>query len=128
TAAERRRAEAWLPDGAAAPRWSVAAMELGAQVCRASNPRCEDCPVRAQCRWHAAGRPAGPPRPRQLYAGTDRAARGHVLHRLRGRDSGETVAAEQLVAGWPDAVQADRALRSLAADGLIVAAPGGYRL
>lgn len=128
SAVERRRAEAWLPAGPSAARWSVAAMELGAQLCRASNPGCDSCPVRKHCRWLAAGRPPGPPRRRQLYAGTDRAARGHVLHLLRARATGEPVAAGQLIDGWPDAAQATRALGSLVADGLVVAEPGGYRL
>ncbi|MFT4218110.1 MAG: A/G-specific adenine glycosylase [Micropruina sp.] len=128
TPAERIRAEAWLPDERSAARWSVAAMELGAQLCRASNPECTGCPVRAECRWLAAGRPPGPPRRRQLYAGTDRAARGHVLHRLRVREPGETLSADQLTDGWPDAEQAARALRSLLADGLIRTTDGGYRL
>ncbi len=128
TTAERARATAWLPIGPTAARWSVAAMELGAQLCRANNPVCTACPVRQDCRWLAAGRPPGAPRRRQLYAGTDRAARGHVLHRLRERRSGETVAAPQLTAGWPDAEQAAKALNSLVADGLVVAEPGGYRL
>ena len=128
TAAERRTAQAWLPPGEDAARWSVAAMELGATVCRASNPGCDSCPVRTDCRWRAAGRPPGPPRPRQQYAGTDRAARGHLLQRLRDRAPGDVLAAADLVHGWPDAAQADRALRSLVADGLLTAAADGYRL
>ena len=128
TAAERNRAAAWLPPQPAAARWSVAAMELGAQLCRANNPSCTDCPVRRDCRWLAAGRPPGPPRRRQLYAGTDRAARGHVLHRLRARDAGERASAAQLTADWPDAAQASKALRSLVADGLVIAEADGYRL
>ncbi len=128
TAAERTRAQAWLPPEATAARWSVAAMELGAQLCRANNPACTVCPVRQDCRWLAAGRPPGPPRRRQLYAGTDRAARGHVLGRLRDRSRGDAVPADELIAGWPDVHQATRAIDSLVADGLVVAEAGGYRL
>ena len=84
--------------------------------------------MRTDCRWRAAGRPAGAPRPRQLYAGTDRAARGHVLQRLRDRAPGAVLPAPDLVDGWPDAAQADRALRSLVVDGLITATGDGYRL
>lgn len=128
SAAERRRAEAWLPEGGEAAHWSVAAMELGAQLCRASSPGCTQCPVRDDCRWLAAGRPPGPPRRRQLYAGTDRAARGHLLHRLRVRPGTGPASAAVLLDGWPDATQATRALHSLVADGLVVAEAGGYRL
>ena len=33
-------------------------MELGALVCTAASPRCDDCPVARECAWLAAGRPA----------------------------------------------------------------------
>ena len=35
--------------------WNEAVMELGALVCRASDPRCSACPVRSLCRAHQAG-------------------------------------------------------------------------
>lgn len=128
SAAERRLAEQWLPDGPDAPLWSVAAMELGAQLCRAANPRCGECPVRTDCRWLASGRPPGPPRRRQLYAGTDRAARGHVLAALRAQEPGRAASETLLIDGWPDPGQARAALASLVADGLVKSAPTGYRL
>lgn len=127
TVVERRRAEAWLPDQDAA-QWSVAAMELGAQVCRAAAPSCGSCPVRPDCRWFAAGRPAGPARRRQLYAGTDRAARGHVLAHLRALPADGVAAEHQLIDGWPDRAQSQRALRSLLHDGLVHADGDGFRL
>jgi A/G-specific adenine glycosylase len=56
--AERRLAESLLPaEPAVAARWSVAVMELGALVCTAAGPRCDDCPVARECAWLAAGRP-----------------------------------------------------------------------
>ena len=59
--AERRLAESLLPaEPAVAARWSVAVMELGALVCTAASPRCDDCPVARECAWLAAGRPAPP--------------------------------------------------------------------
>jgi len=126
-AAEVHRAEAWLPQGRDGPRWSAAAMELGAQVCR-STPDCGSCPARDHCRWRAAGYPPGAPRRRQLYAGTDRAARGHVLRRLRGLPSGAVLDEAELVAGWPDTVQARAALTTLLDDGLIARQGPGYVL
>ena len=122
---ERERAEAWLPDDpATAARWAVAAMELGAQLCTAANPRCGTCPVSADCRWLAAGRPENAPARRsQPYAGTDRQARGALLAVLRASDSAP---AERLLAAWPvDREQAERALASLLADGLIRRASAG---
>jgi len=119
--AEVRLAEALLP---AAPRraarWSVAVMELGALVCTAARPDCAACPVRRQCAWQRAGRPAGAPRPTaQRYAGTDRECRGRLLAVLR--ESSEPVPAERLEAAWPDREQRARALSALVADGLAAA-------
>lgn len=130
TATERKLAEAWLPDEpAVAARWAVAAMELGAQLCTATQPACEACPVAEHCRWLAAGRPDNAPARRtQTYAGTDRQARGALLAVLR--EASAPVPHAKLLAAWPiDHEQARRALGSLAADALIrEAAPGLYRL
>ncbi len=119
TAAERELAEEFLPRRAErASRWAVASMELGALVCTARSPRCEECPVRADCSWHAAGRPAwdGPPRVGQRYHCTDRQCRGALLAVLRSAD--DPVFEEELLAVWPDRRQAERALDSLITDGL----------
>ena len=42
-----------------------AMMELGAQVCRPKNPKCEECPLAEDCRALAAGEPERYPSPRQ---------------------------------------------------------------
>lgn len=108
-----------LPDGDAAPRFSVALMELGATVCTARAPRCGLCPL-TQCAWRDAGypAPAGPARRVQTYAGTDRQVRGRLLDILRDNDSPVTKA-ELDVAWLTDTAQRDRALDSLLADGLV---------
>jgi A/G-specific adenine glycosylase len=115
------RVEALLPQGDA-PRASVALMELGALVCTARDPRCENCPVRSNCRWSAAGRPAGGVRRVQAYAGTDRQVRGRLLAIMR--DASTTVTADVLATAWDEPVQRGRALDSLLADGLIERRPG----
>lgn len=131
--AERERAEALLPeadDEAAA--WSVAVMELGALVCTAREPRCDDCPWREECAWLAAGSPPDEHarrRRRQAWRGTDRQARGLIMARLRGADTGATLSAEALLTAGAgagaragraaDREQPGRALASLLADGLI---------
>ena len=130
TAAERKLAESWLPDEPAlAARWAVAAMELGAQLCTATNPACGLCPVATHCRWLAAGRPDNAPTRRtQAYAGTDRQARGALLTVLR--EASTPVRGEELLAAWQvDRRQAARALDSLILDGLVrEPTPGTYQL
>jgi A/G-specific adenine glycosylase len=126
TVAERAAALARVPEVAPAS-YSVAVMELGALVCRARTPRCNDCPVAAQCRWLAAGRPASrATRRTQSYEGTDRQARGRLLAVLRA--SALPVPAVVLDSTWHDPEQLTRALQSLVADGLVESVPDGYRL
>ncbi len=120
TVAERRMASELLPDaGERASRFSVALMELGALICRARAPRCDQCPVAGRCAWRLAGYPpsALPARRAQGYEGTDRQARGAVLAILRAQTGPADLG--QLRAAWPDGVQLDRALDGLVADGLV---------
>jgi A/G-specific adenine glycosylase len=103
-------------------------MELGALVCTAAAPRCEACPVAAQCAWLQAGRPDnGAVRRPQPFTGTDRQVRGMLLGAVREAD--EPVPAASLRVLWRDAEQRARALGSLLADGLLVGDDTeGYRL
>jgi A/G-specific adenine glycosylase len=110
---------ALLPKDATAHTFSAALMELGATVCTARTPKCGQCPLRV-CRWRQAGFPPseGPARRPQGYAGTDRQVRGRLLDVLRGNNL--PVTRDQLDVVWlRDAVQRDRALESLLADGLV---------
>ena len=122
-AQERALAVRLLPEQPAeAAAWAAASMELGALVCVAKNPRCDDgCPVAELCAWRKAGRPeyAGPARRGQSYAGTDRQCRGALLAVLRAAEA--PVEVDQLFAAWPrDEEQRGRALLSLLEDGLAV--------
>ncbi|GAA1551285.1 A/G-specific adenine glycosylase [Kribbella hippodromi] len=130
TAADQRLAVSALPaDEPTAARWAVASMELGALVCTARTPHCAECPIRSRCAWVLAGSPPydGPPRRGQTYEGTDRQARGRLLAVLRAADT--TVPKSALDASWPDAVQRERALDGLVADGLVEPlADSTYRL
>jgi A/G-specific adenine glycosylase len=110
---------ALLPNGAEAPQFSIALMELGATVCTARPPRCGICPL-SVCAWRSAGYPAAttPARRAQRYAGTDRQVRGRLLDVLRGNGSPVT-RAELDVAWLTDPAQRDRALGSLLVDGLV---------
>jgi len=120
TRAELDLATGLVPEEPARARtWSVAVMELGALVCTARLPRCEACPVRDLCAWRLAGRPAhdGPPRRGQAWHGTDRQLRGKLLAVLR--DSDAPVARETLESLSDNAIQRERCLDSLVADGLV---------
>jgi A/G-specific adenine glycosylase len=126
-AAERADALSLVPIDSPA-KHSVAVMELGALVCTARAPRCAACPLVASCAWHLAGRPEGRSARRpQSYTGTDRQVRGRLLGMLR--DASGPVGQHTLAAAWDDAVQRDRALAGLIADGLVQpAGDGRYRL
>jgi A/G-specific adenine glycosylase len=113
------------PEAEAAAVTSVALMELGALICTARAPRCEQCPLAGQCRWLARGRPAlqVAVRKPQPYAGTDRQVRGRLLAVLRDADG--PVAGQMLAAAWDEPVQRARALDGLVADGLVDPLPDG---
>jgi A/G-specific adenine glycosylase len=127
TTAERVLAES-LVLGEQPATWAVAVMELGALVCTATSPRCGACPISDRCAWALAGHPAyaGPPRRGQAWAGTDRQVRGRIMAVLR--DAEGSVARSRLDGVWSDAVQRERALQSLLADGLVVEDDGRYAL
>jgi A/G-specific adenine glycosylase len=118
TTAERDLATAVLPVRDA-HRWAAATMELGALVCTARAPRCDECPVADLCRWRAADYPAydGPARRGQAWHGTDRQCRGRLMAVLRDAPGPVPKTALDLV--WPDAPQRERALDGLVADGLV---------
>jgi A/G-specific adenine glycosylase len=99
---------------------NAAAMEVGAVVCTARAPRCDACPLAHLCAWRAAGYPdTGDDRRRQArYQGSDRQARGAVLKVLRDAPAAG-IRVDDLLARWPDAHQRDRAITSLADDGLV---------
>lgn len=122
--AERQRAEGVWPTGhRRSALWSAAVMEFGAVVCTARRPDCAQCPIRSDCAWTAEGQPvpAGPARRQAEYAGSDRQARGRILEVLRQTSGSVPVSA--IDGSWPDAAQAERALASLVADGLVLARP-----
>ena len=112
-------AEAMPADPATANTWNVAVMELGALVCVARGPRCDECPVADLCAWNVSGRPAydGPPRRGQAWHGTDRQVRGELLRRLR--EAHEAVPLSGLEGSGPDRIQVMRCLDSLVTDGLV---------
>lgn len=127
TAAQRRLAHRVFPDptlddGHYACTWNIATMELGALICTARSPKCEQCPLAEICSWRQAGSPPATEEQRtrgQSWAGTDRQVRGAIMAALREAGSQPP---EELLAALPlpaaDLDQRQRCLDSLLADGL----------
>jgi A/G-specific adenine glycosylase len=122
--------EALLPrDREPAHAFNAGAMELGATVCTARAPKCDDCPVAALCVWRAAGypEPTGPrPRRQARFEGSDRQVRGLVMRELRGAHA--PVTRDELATLWADPAQLERAIAGLVTDGLAIATDDGYAL
>ena len=120
-AAERQLAERVAPvDPARAAAWAVASMELGALVCTARSPRCDECPVMSSCAWFAGGRLGleDAPRKTQAWHGTDRQVRGRILALLRDAE-GPMVVEGRAVLADVEPGQVDSCLESLLADGMV---------
>ncbi|WP_114855961.1 A/G-specific adenine glycosylase [Brachybacterium sp. YJGR34] len=130
SAAERALATRSLPrDRGRSVAWNQSVMELGALVCTARAPRCEQCPLReVGCAWVAAGRPAPQEdgRRTQAFEGTDRQMRGRIMALLRTH--GAASQAQLLAEDAEDPARVTRCARSLVADGLAVRAEDGLRL
>lgn len=111
------------PEHSDAAVFNAAAMELGAVVCTARAPRCDECPVAAFCEWRGAGYPDNAPekRPRQAaFEGSDRQARGRIMALLRSTAAAVSREAALAAPTSSDPAQPVRALDSLIADGLVV--------
>ncbi len=129
----QRAADALVPAAAAAD-WAHAVMDLGATVCRRTEPRCGDCPVARWCSFAVSGA-VGEGRVRLAASGatgeerarvgsserfehTRRWLRGRIVDRLRQAPPGTWVEFEgPLGAHGPEAVEG--ALDGLERDGLL---------
>ena len=111
-AALRRAADALPPHGEAYA-WNQAMMDLGATVCTAAGPKCEDCPLAAACAFAIAGTAGAvaeeraeyrvPPRKREApFAGSRRYYRGRIVEGLRALPPGESAALSDLGAAIKD--------------------------
>jgi A/G-specific adenine glycosylase len=105
--------------------WTHALMDLGATVCRAREPRCTECPVRAWCRFAAEGRPVGArERPRPMSAptlpfeATNRWLRGRILDRLRAVHGAAWTILDAPI-GDHDLVRVVAAAQAMARDGVV---------
>ena len=84
-------------------RWNQALMETGALICTARSPRCEECPLRQDCRAKTETSSTGWPKlerktPAFRYEDSNRYYRGRVLAELReiSRQGKEGLALGQL--------------------------------
>ncbi|WP_313812968.1 A/G-specific adenine glycosylase [Glutamicibacter sp.] len=142
-ASEFARAREVQPrDTQAANLWNVSVMELGALLCTARTPKCEQCPVFNDCAWIKAGQPAPHYTPKgQAWKGTDRQVRGAIMAILREHDHPVAESsfltdlslqshAKYVALGMLESPleQRERALAGLLKDGLAVAEPEGIRL
>jgi A/G-specific adenine glycosylase len=127
TARDLAAMTAQLPESEIAARvFNAAAMELGATVCTARSPRCDECPIAAACAWRRAGYPRydGPRKRAQArFEGSDRQVRGLVMRELRAAH--RPVTRDELGSLSSDATQLERAVEGLVADGLAVVRPDG---
>ncbi len=122
---------ALLPaDDSEAAVFNAGMMELGAIVCVARKPLCEECPLATVCAWRQAGYPDydGPKKAVQKrFEGSDRQVRGLIM--AEARASTLPIPYERVELLWPDVAQRDRALASLLRDGLLTGdRSGGYLL
>ena len=110
-------------DGA---KWAAATMELGALICTARNPICDQCPLKEECSWREKGYPHSEVKKKsQGWAGTDRQCRGVIVQALRENRKQTKIALNKL---WHDETQVESALKTLLADGLIEATGKSFQL
>jgi A/G-specific adenine glycosylase len=124
-------ADALVPQGEAWA-WNQAMLDLGATICTARSPACEQCPVVMWCGWDRRGPDpavgsAGVSTRQARFAGSDREARGRLMATLNHgplwRQDVPTAA------GLPDdEPRARRLIASLVADGLAISDGDWYRL
>ncbi|MGH7737762.1 MAG: A/G-specific adenine glycosylase [Candidatus Tyrphobacter sp.] len=91
-----------------------ALMDLGAAVCTARNPRCDECPLQEWCARRPLPRRRAPQKKRVPFERTARYARGRIVDRLRELQPGESIALRRLRADLAG-VLPDASLRTLRA-------------
>lgn len=113
-------ADAALPPGEPW-EWNQCLMELGATVCTASRPSCDDCPLRQGCAWRGLGPDpaegsAAVSRVQARFEGSDRQARGSLMRRLA---DGPVAIGDAARVMRRDASTAERLVDALVDEGLV---------
>lgn len=116
---------------AAGWEWNQAILDFGAMICTKRSPACSQCPARSVCNWAGVGADpavgsAGVSSKQAAFVGSDRQARGELVRQLRRGPVRIVDVAE--VFGFDDEQRADRVLRSLFRDGLVVERGGQLTL
>ena len=112
----QRLADDIAPRGSSAV-WNQAMIDLGATVCTARRPRCDECPLRRMCRSAGGVRPPATTRPgAPPFRTTSRYVRGRIVSELRAGSCSTAVLQRRVGVGRSRFVPA---LRSLERDGLV---------
>lgn len=100
--------------------FAQAMMDLGATICRSRAPRCQECPLQANCAAFASGTPGSFPAPKEKRERPDRFGtawwieRGGALWLVRRPDSGLLGGMAALPGDeWVDAASGDAALAAV---------------
>ncbi len=129
-------ADAALPAAGQSWAWNQAMLDVGATLCVAKSPRCEQgCPIQQSCAWYQNGLIEPDPAlgsasvssKQSRFAGSDRQGRGKLVEALRQRP----VQASELAAvmGWPDDHErAKNVANQVVTDGLAITANNVYLL
>ena len=109
--------------------WNQLLMDLGARVCTARSPRCDECPVASTCSWRRAGGEDPAPRsfhtskPQGRFDGSDRQARGRLMNAVVKR-SVDREAAPGVMGLADDVQRAARLIDDLLREGLLAEGDG----
>jgi A/G-specific adenine glycosylase len=119
-------AEAWIH--ASRPGdWNQAAMDLGREICR-PRPRCDACPLAAECMFVRLGGLPSRPRTRpSTFEGSDRQVRGSVVRLLRSTPSRSMSLATLAARSGHSEARVAASVLTLAADGIIAAGDKALR-
>jgi A/G-specific adenine glycosylase len=129
--ADARAVAASLLPARDSARFNQAMLDLGAQFCRAT-PRCEFCPMRANCAWQQDGGPDPAPnsaavsRAQAAFHGSNRQFRGRVLRALT--ESPRSVRELARTLGEVETSRRREVLEGLVRDGLITRRGETYSL
>jgi len=103
--------------------WNQCIMDLGAVLCRPTNPGCVECPLRSDCAWRGEGPDpavgsAGVSGRQAPFEGSDRQARGRLLKALGRAPLPRTDAAGVM---GRSADRCEQLVTALIAEGLVAA-------